>query len=165
MAAEGTNGQRPRPAERQAPVRRLLRLSRRPRPIVLALSAAVAALVVAAVGALQPNPTSVEIEIGGELVYHDFPDIIADLKGGGRRPRYVKLGVIVELPAELRVRLEEKKTTIIDALHAYLRERNAADLVGEKGADEVRGALLAIINGALAPGEAKTVLFRQFILS
>ena len=128
-----------------------------------AAAAAVAGLVAAA--ALSPEPGVIEIEIGGELVYHDFPDIIADLKDEGRRPRYVKLGIIVELPAELRPRLEENKTAIIDALHAYLRERRAEELVGEAGADRVREALTAIVNQALAPDQARAVLFRQFILN
>lgn len=139
-------------------------MSRR-RLLLVAGAAAGSVAALAAAAALRPNPAMVEIEIGGELVYHDFPDIIADLKGEGRRPRYVKLGIIVELPAQLRPRLEEKRTAIVDALHAYLRERNAGELVGEKGADQVRGALFAIINEALAPDQAKAVLFRQFILS
>jgi flagellar basal body-associated protein FliL len=131
-----------------------------------AVAAAVATLVLVAAAALRPNPAAVEIEIGGgQLVYHDFPDIIADLKGDGRKPRYVKLGIIVEVPVELRPRLEDKQTAIIDALHAYLRERSAADLVGEEGAERVRDALSVIINDALAPDQAKGVLFRQFILS
>lgn len=131
-----------------------------------AVAAAVATQVLIAAVALQPNPAAVEIEIGGgQLVYHDFPDIIADLKGEGRKPRYVKLGIIVEVPVELRPRLEEKQTAIIDALHAYLRERGAAELVGEEGAERVRDVLFAMINDALAPDQAKGVLFRQFILS
>lgn len=135
---------------------------------LLVVTATTAALTVAgavAVTALLPNPRVVEIEIGGELVYHDFPDIIADLKDEGRRPRYVKLGIIVELPAELRPRLEERKTTVVDALHAYLRERRADELVGEAGADRVRIALVGMINEALSPDQAKAVLFRQFILN
>jgi flagellar basal body-associated protein FliL len=126
----------------------------------------VATVLLVAAAALRPNPAAVEIEIGGgQLVYHDFPDIIADLKGEGRKPRYVKLGIIIEVPVELRPRLEQKQTAIIDALHAYLRERSAAELVGEEGAERVRNALLAMINDAIAPDQAKGVLFRQFILS
>jgi flagellar basal body-associated protein FliL len=53
----------------------------------------------------------------------------------------------------------------VDALNAYLRERSAEELVGEEGAQRVRGALSAIVNDALAPDQAKGVLFRQFILS
>jgi flagellar basal body-associated protein FliL len=139
-----------------------------PRRRLPAIAAAAAGLMLAgllAAAALRPNPGMVEIEIGGELVYHDFPDIIADLKDEGRRPRYVKLGIIVELPAELRPRLEESKTAIIDALHAYLRERRAEELVGEAGAERVRAALSSMINDALAPDQAKAVLFRQFILN
>lgn len=133
----------------------------------VAMACATAVVVAAAVAAaaLWPDPGTVELEIGGELVYNDFPDIIADLKGQGRRPRYVKLGIIVELPVELRPRLEEQKTAIIDGLHAYLREQNAADLVGQAGANRVREALSTMINEALAPDQAKAVLFRQFILN
>jgi hypothetical protein len=38
-------------------------------------------------------------------------------------------------------------------------------LIGEEGAERVRGALSEIVNHALAPDQAKGVLFRQFILS
>jgi flagellar basal body-associated protein FliL len=135
---------------------------------MVAAAAAVAAALLALVAAatLRPDPAAVEIDIaGGRLVYHEFPDIIADLKDEGRKPRYVKLGIVVEVPAEVRPRLEEQQTAIIDALHAYLRERTAADLIGEEGAERVRGALSEIVNQALAPDQAKGVLFRQFILS
>jgi flagellar basal body-associated protein FliL len=124
------------------------------------------AVCLAAAAALRPDPAAVEIKIGGgRVVYYDFPDIIADLKGEGRKRRYVKLGIVVELPAELRPRLAEQQTAIVDALNAYLRERSAEELVGEEGAQRVRGALSAIVNDALAPDQAKGVLFRQFILS
>ncbi|MCU0893748.1 MAG: flagellar basal body-associated FliL family protein [Rhodospirillales bacterium] len=129
--------------------------------VVLAVAATVAAA-----AWWRHDPAVIEIEIGGgRIVYHDFPDIIADLKGDGRKPRYVKLGIVVEVPTELRPRLEEKQSGIIDALHAYLRGRSAQELVGEEGAERVRGALSVIVNDALAPDRAKGVLFRQFILS
>ncbi len=139
VAAAATGEEQAEQAAAQGSRRRWLCL---PRPYMIA--GAAAAVVVAglvATAALFPDPGVVELEIGGELVYHDFPDIIADLKDEGRRPRYVKLGIIVELPAELRPRLEENKTAIIDALHAYLRERRAEELVGVAGADRVREAL------------------------
>lgn len=166
MAAAATNEPQPRPAPAGSPIAEGPR-RRRWLAAGAAVAAAIATVVlVAAAALLRPNPAAVEIDIaGGQIVYHDFPDIIADLKGEGRKPRYVKLGIIVEVPAELRPRLEEKQTEIVDALHAYLRERGAADLVGEEGAERVRDALSAIINDALAPDQAKGVLFRQFILS
>lgn len=142
-----------------------LHLRLRPYLLTAGALATVAVVGLLAAAALSPDPGVVEIEIGGELVYHDFPDIIADLKDEGRRPRYVKLGIIVELPAELRPRLEESRTAIVDALHAYLRERRAEELVGEAGADRVRAALTGIVNHALAPDQARAVLFRQFILN
>jgi|APTNR8051073442_1049403.scaffolds.fasta_scaffold01120_1 flagellar basal body-associated protein FliL len=145
--------------------RRVLRLRLRPYLLAAGGLATVAVVGLLAAAALSPDPGVVEIEIGGELVYHGFPDIIADLKDEGRRPRYVKLGIIVELPAELRPRLEASRTAIVDALHAYLRERRAEELVGEAGADRVREALTGIVNQALAPDEARAVLFRQFILN
>jgi flagellar FliL protein len=131
---------------------------------VLALALIVAAALVAFVLTREATPI-VEIEFGGPLVYYDFPDVIADLKGDDGRARYVKLGIVVEVPDDLRPRLDASRAAIIDALHAFLREQRAADLVGEAGAERVRAALTSIINEALAPGEVKAVLFRQFILS
>lgn len=165
MAAAATNEPQPRPAPAGSPIAEGPR-RRRWLAAGAAVAAAIATVVLVAAAALRPDPALVEIDIaGGQIVYHDFPDIIADLKGEGRKPRYVKLGIIVEVPAELRPRLEEKQSAIVDALHAYLRERGAADLVGEEGAERVRDALSVIINDALAPDQAKGVLFRQFILS
>jgi flagellar basal body-associated protein FliL len=129
--------------------------------VVVAVAASLAAA-----AALRPDGAVVEIEIGGgRIAYHDFPDIIADLKDDGGKRRYVKLGIVIEAPAELTPRLDEKRPAIVDALNAYLRERVAEELVGEEGAERVRGALSVIVNDALAPDQAKGVLFRQFILS
>lgn len=115
--------------------------------------------------ATRDDPAVVEIAVGGELVFYDFPELIADLKADGRVRRHVKLAIVVELPDDLRPRLEVSLTTIVDALNAYLREQRPEDLTGAAGATRVRQALSAIINGSLAPGEVKAVLFREFILS
>ena len=111
----------------------------------------------------KPDPI-VEIGIGGPLVYYDFPDVVADLKPEGRTRRFVKLGIVVEMPDDLRPRLEADRATILDALNAYLREQRPDDLTGEAGATRIRQAVTAIVNDALAPGEIKAVLFRAFIL-
>ncbi len=106
-----------------------------------------------------------EIGFGGALVYDAFPDIVADLKADGGARRYVKLGIVVELPEDLQPRLEANRTVIVDALHAYFREQRAEDLAGEAGAVRVRQALKKIVEDALAPGQVKAILFRELIVS
>lgn len=93
-----------------------------------------------------------------------FPTI-ADLKADTGPQRHVKLGIVVELPAELRSRLEAREPTVIDALNTYLREQRAEALNGAAGATRVRQALSAVVDQALAPGRAKAVLFREFIVN
>lgn len=147
-------------------LRERLRSVARPRALIMAAVALV--LAAAAGGALMlvraSNPV-VEIGIGGALVYDTFPEIVADLRPDRGTRRYVKLAIVLELPDDLQPRLEAKRTEIIDALNAYLREQRAEDLSGEAGAARVRQALKRIVNDALAPGEVKAVLFRAFIVS
>lgn len=146
----------------------LARLRGLPRKWLWALGL-LATVGVAAAGATlvvsREAPRVIELDLGGPLVYHDFPDVIADLKSEGRTPRYVKLGIVVELPEGLREGLELSQTEIVDALHGYLRERTREDLMGEAGAARVRAQLTAMIDAAIAPGRIKSVLFRQFILN
>lgn len=130
-----------------------------------ALAIVIAGVAMAALVMPVAAPRVVEIGVGGPLVYHDLPDMIADLKSEGRTPRYVKLGVVVELPEDLRARIKAKQSEIIDALHSYLREQTRADLTGEAGVLRVRAELISLMDAAIAPGHVKSVLFRQFILN
>lgn len=141
---------------------------RRPRAWLWATAALGVCVVASGIVALvmpREAPRVVELDLGGPIVYHDFPDVIADLKYAGRTPRHVKLGIVVELPEDLRPALEAGQTEIVDTLHSYLREQTREDLTGEAGASKVRAELTALIEAKIAPGHVKSVLFRQFILN
>ncbi len=140
-------------------------LPRRRVLIVFAIALVLAAAGGAAWLSIRDTAPVVEIGFGGALVYEAFPDIVADLKADGGARRYVKLGIVVELPEDLQPRLQANRTAIIDALNAYLREQRAEDLTGEAGAARVRQALKKIVNDAVAPGQVKAILFRELIVS
>lgn len=131
----------------------------------IALAVVVVGAGIVAVIVQREAPRVVALDLGGPLVYHDFPDVIADLRSEGRILRYVKLGIVVELPEDLRPRLEASQTEVIDALHGYLRDQTRGDLIGEAGASRVRAELTTLIDARIAPGHVKSVLFRQFILN
>jgi flagellar basal body-associated protein FliL len=53
---------------------------------------------------------------------------------------------------------------VIDAVLAHLRTQRRDDLAGEAGAERLRSNLLAVINGEIAPAQARTILFKRYLM-
>jgi flagellar basal body-associated protein FliL len=101
-----------------------------------------------------------------KFAYYDFPKLTVDLKRTGNR----QAGL-----ANIRVSAEFSDTEplqvtrtalprIVDGMQAYLRERTREELDGRQGTDMLRHAFLTIVNDAIVPHHANTVLFREIVI-
>jgi len=136
---------------------------------VILLAAAALVVVVGGIGAFiflggHDEPGVVTIDIGGETVYHEFPEILTHLAGGETTSNHVRMEIVIELPESHVDVLQDKEPAILDAIQSYLRGKTREELAGEAGAERLRGELLVMINQRIAPAEAKDILFKTFLI-
>ena len=141
--------------------------SRNRRWIIIAAAAVV--VIIGAIGGYvflggHNEPGTVTIDIGGETVYHEFPEILTQLAGEGTRSDHVKLEIIIEVLETHVGVLQDKQPVIVDAIQAYLRGKTRAELAGEAGAEQLRGELRLMINQRIAPGQVNDILFKTFLI-
>ena len=141
------------------------------RPKPMAIFAAAIVVVILAGGGISywiwgsdEDSASATIELGGPLVYHELPEFLVDLRKEGRRTHHLKLQIVAEVPENHLQMFTKHEIGVIDAVLAHLRTQTRADLTGEVGAERLRSNLLAIINDLIAPAQAKTILFKQFLM-
>ena len=113
----------------------------------------------------KPAITEVTLEIGKPVI-HQLPEIRTDLKKIGRRKHFIKLNLIVQvdehdLPA---LQDEAKMALVVDNIKTQLRDLEYKDVIGKEGSERLRFELLNVINFAIAPVKAHTVLFKDLII-
>ena len=59
---------------------------------------------------------------------------------------------------------EDKVAVIVDNIKTYLRDLEYKDVIGKEGSERLRGELVTVINVAIAPVRAHTVLFKDLII-
>lgn len=113
----------------------------------------------------KPAITEVTLEIG-KPVTHALPEIRTDLKKIGKHNHFIKLNLIVQvnetdLPA---LQDEAKMALVVDNIKTQLRDLEYKDVIGKEGSERLRFELLNVINFAIAPVKAHTVLFKDLII-
>ncbi len=136
---------------------------------IIALAAAALIAIAGAAGAYvllsgHDEPGVVVIDIGGAMVYHEFPEILTHLSGGEKSSNHTKLEIVIELPESHVEVLQDNEAVIADAIQSYLRGKTREDLAGEAGAERLRTELLVMINQRIAPAEAYDILFKTFLI-
>ena len=100
-----------------------------------------------------------------EVVYYDLPEMLVNLSEPGRRTRYLKISVSLELtdPADVP-RLEAVMPRIVDNFQVYLRELRVEDLQGSSGLYRLKEELLSRVALAAAPAKVRDVLFKEMLI-
>ncbi len=113
----------------------------------------------------KPAITEVTLEIGKPVI-QALPEIRTDLKKIGRRNHFIKLNLIVQVNEnDLHVLQDETKLAlIVDNIKTQLRDLEYKDVIGKEGSERLRFELLNVINFAIAPVKAHTVLFKDLII-
>ncbi len=138
--------------------------------VVGLLVGAIGVWAVAAAGALPgvtlaaSDPRTATVAMPGNLVFHELPQVVADLKTGRCRAPLVRLTIIIEIGEDDVDRLEEVQTKALDALRVHLREQERAALVGKKGHETLRYMVRRIFDQAMAPARIANVVFKDFVL-
>jgi len=142
-----------------------------PRPLAI-VAAAIVAIAIAGGGVSylvwggdeDEGPGSATIDLGGPLVYHELPEFLGDLRPEGATTHHIKLQIVAELPEDHVPLMARHEIGVVDAVLAHLRTQRRDDLTGEAGAERLRSNLLAVINGEIAPAQARTILFKRYLM-
>jgi len=100
----------------------------------------------------------------GPPVYHEFKQIVVDLKKTGKRANYIKLKVVVEIVTRDLPILQAAELKIVDKVQSHLRGQTRSQLAGGTGTELMRNDITKIVTDILAPVEIKGVLFREILL-
>jgi len=100
----------------------------------------------------------------GPPVYHEFKQIVVDLKKTGRRVHYIKIKVVVEIPTRDLPALQAAELKVVDKVQTHLRGQTREQLVGAKGTELMRNDIAKIVSDILDPVKINGVLFREILL-
>lgn len=112
----------------------------------------------------EPEEVKEVVIPSGPPVYHEFKQIVVDLKKTGRRVHYIKVKVVVEIVTRDLPVLQAAELKVIDKVQTHLRGQTREQLVGAKGTELMRTDIAKIVNDILAPVEISGVLFREILL-
>jgi hypothetical protein len=123
---------------------------------------------------LQASKTFKKLSIGlgrapklgppGPPVYHEFPQMVVDLKKAGNRTNYMKIKVVVEIVTRDLPFLQQKEIIIVDEIMNYLRSQTRADVAGGRGTERMRIGIGEVIASVMGNVKFEGVLFREILL-
>lgn len=101
----------------------------------------------------------------GPSVFYELPSITVNLNTAGRKARFIKIQVSLELAKEEDKPLVEAVIArVMDNFNVYLRELRVEDLSGSAGIYRLREELLTRIRAAVAPVVVKDILFKEMLI-
>lgn len=101
----------------------------------------------------------------GPSVFYELPAITVNLNTAGRKARFIKIQVSLELAKEGDKPLVEAVIArVMDNFNVYLRELRVEDLSGSAGIYRLREELLTRIRAAVAPVVIKDILFKEMLI-
>jgi len=129
------------------------------------LSLLIATVAVAGLGGGAPGSADTEtVDLSPPSVFHELPPLVTDLRPDARRPHYIKLDVVVEVPADLVPRLRNREAVVVDAIRSVLRDYERSDPVGAAGTRRLRSDIHAVLDNVLQPATARDVLFKELVV-
>ncbi len=100
----------------------------------------------------------------GPPVYHEFPQLVVDLKKKGPRTNYIKLKVVVEIVTRDLPLLVDRELKIVDKMQGYLRSQTREDVAGGPGTENMRAGITKIVTEVMGDVKIEGVLFREILL-
>lgn len=114
------------------------------------------------------NPDTTEEQVdtfSGPSVFYELPALTVNLNTAGRKARFIKIQVSLELTNEAdKPKVEAVIARVMDNFNVYLRELRIEDLSGSAGIYRLREELLIRIRGAVAPVVVKDILFKEMLI-
>ncbi len=100
----------------------------------------------------------------GPPVYHEFPQMVVDLKKTGSRIHYIKIKVVAEIVSRDLPLMVAAELKITDKIQSYLRSQTRKELAGREGTEKMRSDIEKIITIVMGPVKFEGVLFREILL-
>lgn len=101
----------------------------------------------------------------GPSVFYELPSLTVNLNTVGRKARFIKIQVSLELELEEdKPKVEAVIARVMDNFNVYLRELRIEDLDGSAGMYRLREELLARIRAAVAPVRVRDILFKEMLV-
>ncbi len=100
----------------------------------------------------------------GPPVYHEFPQLVVDLKKKGKRTNYVKIKVVVEIVTRDLPLLKEQELKIVDKMQGYLRSQTRDDVAGGAGTEHMRAGITKVVEDVMGDVKIEGILFREILL-
>ena len=121
---------------------------------------------VAQIAPQQAAPAPAQPKGGQKFAYFDFPKLTVFLKkDAGRQPALANIRVTAEfIDADPLPATRTAQPRIVDAMQSFLRECSREELDGRAGTEMLRQAFLTIVNDAILPHQANTVLFKEIVI-
>lgn len=100
-----------------------------------------------------------------EVMFYDLPEMLVNLRAGGRQANFLKLRIALELKKTESIEaLEELLPRVIDNFQVYMRELRIEDLDGSAGMFRIKEELLSRVNTAVYPIEVNDILFKEMLV-
>lgn len=102
-------------------------------------------------------------ELPGPPIYHEFPQLVVELKKTDNRASYIKVKVVAEIVTRDLPFLQHREKIIVDEIQRYLHTLTRDDASGGVGTERMRKGIENAI--ALVMGRVKLegVLFREIL--
>jgi flagellar protein FliL len=101
----------------------------------------------------------------GAARFVDMPDLLVNLKGDGKRMRFLRLRLALEVGSE-RTAASVKALTprVLDSFQMYLRSLTVEDVQGSVGMQRLKEEMIARVNVAIEPNRVRDVLFKEILV-
>ncbi len=98
-------------------------------------------------------------------VYINLPKVQVNLASDRCRGLYLRLELAAEVGGEEAAAATRSAQAIItDRVTAFIRSQTKDNIDGRAGTDRFRANVIAIVNDAIQPHQARNVLFREFLV-
>ncbi len=98
-------------------------------------------------------------------VFVDLPDILVNLQSSGKRMRFLKLRVALEVADETTAeRIRALTPRVMDSFQLYLRALTVEEVEGAVGLQRLKEEMLARVNRAIRPLDVEDVLFKEMLV-
>jgi flagellar basal body-associated protein FliL len=98
-------------------------------------------------------------------VFYDFPRVTADLSRADGLYAVAKVRISAEFDdADLLAEVHQAQPKIVGGMQTFLNSKTVTDLQGGRGTDLMRQGFLGIVNSAIHPSAARSILFREIVI-
>jgi flagellar FliL protein len=95
----------------------------------------------------------------------DIPDLLVNLKTDGKRMRFLRLRLALEVGSEQAANSVKALTPrVLDSFQMYLRSLTVEDVQGSVGMQRLKEEMIARVNVAIEPNRVRDVLFKEILV-